>query len=122
VPPSRIHIERFQSLQESPFDAVIPVATDVGGAVASLEVELDGETHRFDWPTQTKLLDFLLEKGLDAPFSCRQGACSACACILNSGEVKMIKNEILDQSDLDEGYVLACQSLPISDAVSVRYS
>jgi 3-ketosteroid 9alpha-monooxygenase subunit B len=122
VPPSRIHIERFQSLQASPFDAVIPVATDVGGAVASLEVELDGETRRLDWPTQTKLLDLLLDNGLDAPFSCRQGACSACACILNSGEVKMIKNEILDQSDLDEGYVLACQSLPISDAVSVRYS
>jgi 3-ketosteroid 9alpha-monooxygenase subunit B len=122
VPPSRIHIERFQSLQESPFEAVIGPTPDAGGAVASLEVELDGETHRLDWPTQTKLLDFLLEKGLDAPFSCRQGACSACACILNSGEVKMIKNEILDQSDLDEGYVLACQSLPISDAVSVRYS
>ncbi|MDP9092323.1 MAG: ferredoxin--NADP reductase [Actinomycetota bacterium] len=122
VPPSRIHIERFQSLQESPFDTVTAVATDTDGAVASLEVELDGTTHSFDWPAQTKLLDFLLEKGLDAPFSCRQGACSACACILNSGEVKMIKNEILDQSDLDEGYVLACQSLPISDAVSVRYS
>jgi 3-ketosteroid 9alpha-monooxygenase subunit B len=127
VPPSRIHIERFQSLEESPFDA--PVATDAGGRVAALdgpvaalEVELDGVTHNFDWPTQTKLLDFLLEQGLDAPFSCRQGACSACACILNSGEVKMIKNEILEQVDLDEGYVLACQSLPISDAVSVRYS
>ncbi len=78
--------------------------------------------HHFDWPTQTKLLDFLLEQGLDAPFSCRQGACSACACILNSGEVKMIKNEILDQSDLDEGYVLACQSLPITDSVAIRYS
>jgi 3-ketosteroid 9alpha-monooxygenase subunit B len=122
VPPSRIHIERFQSLEEDPFDATPVAAAAPGGATAALEVNLDGETHHFDWPTQTKLLDFLLEKGLDAPFSCRQGACSACACILSSGEVKMIKNEILDQSDLDEGYVLACQSLPISDAVSIRYS
>ncbi|HEV7193119.1 MAG TPA: ferredoxin--NADP reductase [Jatrophihabitantaceae bacterium] len=122
VPPSRIHIERFQSLEEDPFAMAAPVAAEPGGATAALAIELDGARHTFDWPTQTKLLDFLLEKGLDAPFSCRQGACSACACILDSGEVKMIKNEILDQSDLDEGYVLACQALPITDSVSIRYS
>jgi 3-ketosteroid 9alpha-monooxygenase subunit B len=122
VPPSRIHIERFQSLDEDPFDVVAPVPAATGGPSAALEVELDGVTHQFDWPTQTKLLDFLLEKGLDAPFSCRQGACSACACILDSGELKMLKNEILDQADLGEGYVLACQSLPISDTVKIRYS
>jgi 3-ketosteroid 9alpha-monooxygenase subunit B len=123
VPPSRIHIERFQSLADNPFDAVAPVVSEAaGGAVASLEVELDGRTHQFDWPTQTKLLDFLLDNGLDAPFSCRQGACSACACIIGEGEVKMLKNEILDQADLDEGYVLACQSVPISDTVRIRYS
>ena len=122
VPPSRIHIERFQSLDEDPFEAVVAAPAEPGGATAALTVNLDGQTHTFDWPTQTKLLDFLLERGLDAPFSCRQGACSACACILDSGEVKMIKNEILDQTDLDEGYVLACQSLPITDSVSIRYS
>ena len=122
VPPSRIHIERFQSLDEDPFDVVAPVPAATGGPSAALEVELDGVTHQFDWPIQTKLLDFLLEKGLDAPFSCKQGACSACACILDSGELKMLKNEILDQADLDEGYVLACQSLPISDTVKIRYS
>jgi 3-ketosteroid 9alpha-monooxygenase subunit B len=123
VPPARIHIERFQSLEENPFDVVAPVEAEApGGAVAALEVELDGDTHQFEWPTHTKLLDFLLDRGLDAPFSCRQGACSACACIISEGEVKMLKNEILDQTDLDEGYVLACQSLPITDSVKIRYS
>lgn len=123
VPPSRIHIERFQSLAENPFDLVAPVAVSAEGVVtAALEVELDGQTHHLQWPTQVKLLDFLLEQGLDAPFSCRQGACSACACILDDGELKMLKNEILDQADLNEGYVLACQALPITDAVKIRYS
>jgi 3-ketosteroid 9alpha-monooxygenase subunit B len=125
VPPSRIHVERFQSLAENPFGMAVPSAPDTGaapGATAALEVELDGETHEFTWPTQTKLLDFLLAQGLKAPFSCRQGACSACACILAEGEVKMLTNEILEQDDLDEGYVLACQSLPISDVVKIRYS
>jgi 3-ketosteroid 9alpha-monooxygenase subunit B len=123
VPPARIHIERFQSLAENPFAEVIPAAADAGdGSTAALEVELDGATHNFDWPTQTKLLDFLLEQGLKAPFSCRQGACSACACIVAEGEVSMITNEILEQDDLDEGFVLACQALPVSDSVKIRYS
>jgi 3-ketosteroid 9alpha-monooxygenase subunit B len=123
VPPSRIHIERFQSLADNPFDVVTPASVEApGGAVAALEVELDGRTHHFDWPTQTRLLDVLLEQGLDAPFSCRQGACSACACIISDGEVKMLRNEILDRADLDEGYVLACQSLPITETVKIRYS
>jgi 3-ketosteroid 9alpha-monooxygenase subunit B len=122
VPPSRIHIERFQSLADDPFAAVALPEPPGDGRLASVEVELDGEKHTFDdWPADTKLLDFLLSKGLKAPFSCRQGACSACACILNSGEVKMITNDILEQDDLDEGFVLACQSLPVSDHLSVRY-
>jgi 3-ketosteroid 9alpha-monooxygenase subunit B len=127
VPPARIHIERFQSLIEDPFslpraDEPADERVDVGAETTHLEVELDGETHEFDWPRQKKLLDFLLEKGLKAPYSCRQGLCSACACILDDGEVLMARNEILEQEDLDEGYVLGCQSVPISDKVKIRYS
>jgi len=123
VPPARIHIERFQSLAEDPFEVVAASPAAGGdGSTAELEVELDGVTHNFEWPTQTKLLDFLLEKGLKAPFSCRQGACSACACIVSEGEVSMVTNEILEQDDLDEGLVLACQAMPVSKTVKVRYS
>ena len=123
VPPARIHIERFQSLAQDPFDlpaAATPVDDD--GSTTHLEVDLDGEHHEFDWPRHQKLLDFLLEKGVKAPYSCRQGACSACACILDEGEVKMLHNEILEQEDLEEGYVLGCQSVPLTDKVRVRYS
>lgn len=121
VPPSRIHIERFQSLALNPFEARGP-SPDGDGSTAVLEVNLDGADHVLQWPTQRTLLDVLLEKGLDAPFSCRQGACSACACILSSGEVTLLNNEILDQADLDEGYILACQAVPVSERVSIRYS
>jgi 3-ketosteroid 9alpha-monooxygenase subunit B len=123
VPPARIHIERFQSLAEDPFTvAATPAPVDEGGETTRLTVELDGETHQLDWPRQTKLLDFLLAQGIKAPYSCRQGACSACACILDEGEVKMLTNEVLEQEDLDEGYVLGCQSLPLSETVRIRYS
>jgi 3-ketosteroid 9alpha-monooxygenase subunit B len=124
VPPARIHIERFQSLAEDPFtiaSTAVP-SDDAAGETTRLSVDLDGETHEYDWPRQTKLLDFLLAQGLKAPYSCRQGQCSACACILDEGEIKMLTNEILEQEDLDEGYVLGCQSLPLTDTVKIRYS
>ncbi len=123
MPPTRIHIERFQTFAEDPFDIpTTAAAVEDGGETARLTVDLDGETHEYDWPRQTKLLDFLLAQGLKAPYSCRQGACSACACILDEGEVKMLTNEILEQEDIDEGYVLGCQSLPVTDTVKIRYS
>jgi 3-ketosteroid 9alpha-monooxygenase subunit B len=123
VPPARIHIERFHTFAEDPFEVTSAAApADDTGDTTRLTVDLDGETHEYDWPRHTKLLDFLLAQGVKAPYSCRQGACSACACILDEGEVKMLTNEILEQEDLDEGYVLGCQSLPLTDVVKIRYS
>lgn len=125
VPRSRLHIERFVSLTIDPFDAPSPVAEDAAGTGTgrdtALKVELDGERHSLAWPTGVRLLDLLRERGLDAPFSCREGACSACACRLTSGEVKMLRNEVLDQTDLDDGYILACQSVPVTESVAVSY-
>lgn len=91
------------------------------GTSATVEVALDGEHHEFTWPPGTRLLDLLREKGLDAPFSCREGACSACACVLRKGNVTMLNNEILDQDDLDDGIILACQALPATAEISVTY-
>ncbi|GAA1944504.1 ferredoxin--NADP reductase [Amycolatopsis minnesotensis] len=122
APRKRVHLERFISLGGNPFEvatAAAPSAEDTGSA--GLTVELDGDTHSLDWPRQRKLLDFLLDSGIDAPFSCRAGQCSACACRITSGEVKMLNNEILDSEDLADGIVLACQSLPLTDDVSVTY-
>lgn len=114
-----VHVEKFVSLSSDPFSSVEPVADDRPDAV--VEVELDGTHHRFPWPARTKLLDLLLEKGLDAPYSCREGACSACACRLVEGEVKMLNNDVLDSEDIADGIVLACQSIPVTDTVKITY-
>ncbi|SDX78936.1 3-ketosteroid 9alpha-monooxygenase subunit B [Saccharopolyspora shandongensis] len=121
VPRARTHVERFVSLKRNPFEKRKPKAPEPPEDTATIAVELDGENHRFAWPRQKRLLDLLLEKGLDAPFSCREGACSACACRIRSGEVKMLQNSVLDQEDLDDGIILACQSLPITDEVHITY-
>jgi 3-ketosteroid 9alpha-monooxygenase subunit B len=125
VSRKRLHIERFVSLTEDPFGPAMAEAAQPGGtgdrAESSVEVALDGERRTLRWPAGTKLLDLMRDNGLEAPFSCREGACGACACRVTTGEVKMLRNEVLDQTDLDDGYVLACQSLPVTESVSVTY-
>jgi 3-ketosteroid 9alpha-monooxygenase subunit B len=117
----RIHIEVFKSLESDPFAAVVIEEDDSDEGPATAVVTLDGETHEVRWPRTAKLLDVLLDKGLDAPFSCREGHCGACAVLKKSGEVEMEINDVLEQSDLDEGLILGCQALPRSDSVEVTY-
>jgi 3-ketosteroid 9alpha-monooxygenase subunit B len=118
VPAPRIHTERFVSLAENPFEAT-PAPS--GGVAATLEVTLDGERRVLAWPAGTRMLDVLLDEGLDAPFSCRQGICGACACELTGGEVQMAHNEVLEEEDVADGYILACQAVPLTGTVSVTY-
>ena len=88
-----------------------------------MEVELDGEEYSFDdWQGDKVLLEFLEEKGVDAPFSCREGNCSACACLVLEGEVTMKHNEVLDDEDLADGIRLVCQSLPASEKLRITYN
>lgn len=88
---------------------------------ATAVVHLDGQTHTVSWPRDEKLLDVLLEQGIDAPYSCREGHCGACATTVVSGEVEMENNEVLEDDDLAEGLILACQSHPVTDEVEVSY-
>ena len=129
-PRERRHQEKFISLGGNPFgDEVEDVSSDAEDdepaarkGPATVTGELDGQPFAFDdWPPDQKLLDFLLDKGLDAPYSCREGNCSACACRLLEGEVRMAANEVLDADDLADGIRLACQSLPVSDEVTISY-
>ena len=88
---------------------------------ATAVVHLDGQTHTVSWPRGEKLLDVLLADGIEAPYSCQEGHCGACATTLVSGEVEMETNDVLEPDDLAEGLILACQSRPASDAVEVTY-
>ena len=119
----RVHIEVFKSLESDPFARVVIAEDDPADAQgpATAIVTLDGQTHEIRWPRSAKLLDVLLDKGLDAPFSCREGHCGACAVLKKSGDVEMEVNDVLEPSDLDEGLILGCQATPVSDSVEVTY-
>jgi 3-ketosteroid 9alpha-monooxygenase subunit B len=88
---------------------------------ATAVVHLDGNTHTVSWPRSEKLLDVLLEKGIEAPYACREGHCGACAVTAVEGEVEMEANDVLESDDLAEGLILACQARPLTDSVEVSY-
>jgi len=117
MPAHRVRAERFLSLADNPFDPR-PVT---GGMPASLEVTLDGESRVLEWPAGTRMLDVLIDEGLDAPYSCREGVCGACACQLTSGKVEMAHNEVLGHEDVEDGLILACQAVPLTETVSICY-
>ena len=117
VPAKRIRAERFLSLAENPFEE-----TPAGGRMAAtLSVELDGVTRTLPWQPGARMLDVLIAAGLEAPHSCRQGICGACACQLVAGEVEMAHNEVLEEADLADGYILACQAVPLTPEVRITY-
>jgi 3-ketosteroid 9alpha-monooxygenase subunit B len=121
VPRTRVHLEQFRSLGANPFEAAAPAPATERGMPSTVSVALDGVVRRLDWPAGTTLLDLLLDNDLDAPYSCREGACSACACRLLSGEVRMLNNDVLEEEDLADGIILACQSVPLTESVEVTY-
>ena len=67
------------------------------------------------------ILDFALENDIDAPYSCQWGICSTCLAKLDKGSVKMDNNQILTDDEIQEGYILSCQSRPTSDEVVINY-
>lgn len=144
VPRAQRHQEKFISLGGNPFgdvdevlaaQATLAEADDaehadgadeqepaVAGPVA-VEVELDGEQHSFDdWDGRQHLLEFLEAKGVQAPFSCREGECSACACMILEGDLAMTRNDVLEKEDLEDGIRLSCQATALTEKVSITYN
>jgi len=67
------------------------------------------------------LLDAALAQNIDAPYACKAGVCSTCRAKLIEGEVEMEVNHALEDYEVRQGYVLTCQSLPLTDRIVVSY-
>ncbi|OOL28485.1 3-ketosteroid-9-alpha-hydroxylase [Rhodococcus rhodochrous] len=123
MPRSQVHAEVFNSLAGDPFADHTPVevSDEEAADAATVEVELDGETHTIPWPRSQTLVDIMLAKGIDVPYSCQEGECGSCACTVLEGKVEMDNCEILDPEDIEAGYVLGCQAHPVTDTVKIVF-
>jgi 3-ketosteroid 9alpha-monooxygenase subunit B len=124
VTQDRIFVERFLVEQQEKTDALIDKAAGAGDAKAvpdQVTVLLGGKTVVVRYQPGDTLLETARRGGLRPPFSCEAGNCATCMAFLKEGSVRMRANNALTPEEVEEGWVLTCQSLPFGEAVSVEY-
>jgi ring-1,2-phenylacetyl-CoA epoxidase subunit PaaE len=120
VPREKVHQELFYVDDVPPQ----PVRGDdqlVEGPSSQVTVVLDGRTTTLALPRDEPVLDSAQRVRSDLPFACKGGVCGTCRARVTDGEVEMRRNYALEPNEVAAGYVLTCQSLPVSDEVTVDF-
>ena len=81
----------------------------------------DDETLSLEVPENMTILDAALQKNIDVPYSCQGGVCSSCIAKVSSGSASMLQNNILTDSEIEEGLVLTCQAVPKTQEITVDF-
>lgn len=87
----------------------------------NITVILDGEEASFEMDRQKRVLDAIMDEGLDPPYSCQGGICSSCMAQIEEGEATMVNNQILTDPEVKSGLVLTCQAHPTTPRIRVNY-
>ena len=116
VSPAQVFIERFARPDDVP--VARPSATKTPESVV---IRLDRRKHTVAYHAGDTVLETARRGGLRPPFSCEAGNCATCMAHLDKGSVTMRVNNALSADELEEGWVLTCQSLPTSAEVVVNY-
>jgi ring-1,2-phenylacetyl-CoA epoxidase subunit PaaE len=121
VPANAIHRELFHAKDLAPVATPESAAEDAG-AQSAVEVILDGRRSALRVPhAGVSILEATLAVRPDAPFACKGGVCGTCRCRLLEGQVRMDHAYALEEDELADGLVLACQSHPVSDTVVLDF-
>lgn len=121
VPGARIKTELFGTLLDDG-RVRLPRAPVHGNAQCTVQVVLDGTRRSFVMDKNTdNLVDAGIKAGLEMPFSCKGGVCSTCRALVVEGEVDMDINFALEDYEVARGFVLCCQSYPVSDTLLIDF-
>ncbi len=120
-PDAKIKVERFAASIPK-HTRVAPPPPEPGHTECEVTVILDGATRSFTLEkTKENILEAGLRNGIELPYSCKGGVCSTCRCRLTEGEVDMDVNFALEDYEVARGFILACQSYPVTDRVTVSF-
>ncbi|MEV2236567.1 1,2-phenylacetyl-CoA epoxidase subunit PaaE [Micromonospora sp. NPDC049891] len=117
VPESAVRTELFHV--DAPPEPVRRSDDASGGT--DVTIMLDGRSSSFTMRRDERVLDAALKVRGELPYACKGGVCSTCRAKVVSGEVEMARNYALEPDEVAAGYVLTCQSSPLTDTLSVDY-
>ena len=119
VAPERVHFELFYV--DAPPPELHRADEELAGETSEVTVILDGRTTTAAMSRNTTVLDGAQRSRTDVPFACKGGVCGTCRALVREGEVDMRRNYALEDGEVDEGFVLTCQSYPVSECVTVDF-
>jgi ring-1,2-phenylacetyl-CoA epoxidase subunit PaaE len=122
IDKKHIHVEYFSASTDG--HEISPESTpkEVYEGNSSVTVIMDGIETSFTLNgSKTSVLDAAIEAGVDAPFSCKGAVCCTCKAKLIEGKVNMEMNYALTDEEIDQGFILTCQSHPASPKVIIDY-
>jgi len=115
VPKDNIHFELFTTTE-----ILDEIPESVEGQT-QLTVILEDEEYSLTMDKKALVLDAVLKENLDAPYSCQGGVCSSCIARITEGKAEMVKNQILTDGEIEEGFILTCQAHPTTPTLTVDY-
>lgn len=125
IAEENIHFELFAASAENARKAIErhhARAQEYKGMVSAVSILSDGREYAFELSTDGEnILDAGLRNGVDLPFSCKGGVCATCKARLIEGEVDMDLSQALRPEEIEAGYILTCQSHPISTKVVIDF-
>ena len=123
VEKDNVFFERFTSnnIEKSEVSDVKDIK-DNNDVNSNVLIFVDGDEFEFQLSSKGKsILDAAMDEGADVPFSCKGGVCCVCKAKVIKGEVKMDQNFSLSEDELKDGYILSCQSHPVSEDVEIDF-
>ncbi|MFK7969933.1 MAG: 2Fe-2S iron-sulfur cluster-binding protein [Bacteroidia bacterium] len=131
------HAVNFFDVHREYYSAPVPTEDEANAALSEEEddgtiegyelksqkvtVRLNGDEHELTVSSDKYILDAAIAAQLDPPFACQSGICTTCRAYLHKGVVAMDESEGLSEEELREGFVLTCQSHPLTEGVVVDF-
>ncbi|MCS6896213.1 MAG: ferredoxin--NADP reductase [Bacteroidia bacterium] len=117
LPKERIHTEYFSA----PLPESVTAEPPQGPAEALAIIRLDGKVQQVRVKAGQTLLAAAQEAGLDPPYACEEGICCTCRAKLYKGKVHMAVREALSDWEIEKGFILTCQAIPLTSEVEIEY-
>lgn len=122
IDKKKIHFELFTTPGQKKVAGRNVQHTDNTGPKSKITIKLDGRSFDFDLGFDNdSILDAALKQGADLPFACKGGVCCTCKAKLLEGEVEMDVNWGLEHEEVEQGFILTCQSHPKTEKVVVDF-